>query len=68
MDALLVVPAPMKAINEERPHRNFGFLHIPAKRFNPGSRRQGGLGSDPDRANSPLKSKAKKFDDLGVGL
>jgi hypothetical protein len=26
MDALLVVPAPMKAMNEERPHRNFkGF-------------------------------------------
>jgi hypothetical protein len=24
-----------------------GFLHIPAKRFNPGSRRQSGLGSDP---------------------
>jgi hypothetical protein len=23
MDALLVVPAPMKAMNEERPHRNF---------------------------------------------
>jgi hypothetical protein len=23
MDALLVVPAPMKALNEERPHRNF---------------------------------------------
>ena len=26
----------------------WGFLHIPAKRFNPGSRRQSGLGSDPD--------------------
>jgi len=27
--------------------RKRGFLHIPAKRFNPGSRRQSGLGSDP---------------------
>jgi PAS domain S-box-containing protein len=26
----------------------WGFLHIPAKRFNPGSRHQGGLGFDPD--------------------
>ena len=30
-----------------------GFLHIPAKRFNPGSRRQSGLGSDPDFSQFP---------------
>src|SRR5271155_3443784 len=28
MDALLVVPAPMKAMNEERPHRNFKGVWI----------------------------------------
>jgi len=28
MDALLVVPAPMKAINKERPHRNFKGVWI----------------------------------------
>jgi hypothetical protein len=32
---------------------NSGFLHIPAKRFNPGSRRQSGLGSDPDFSQFP---------------
>jgi predicted metal-binding membrane protein len=30
-----------------------GFLHIPAKRSNPGSRRQSGLGSDPDFSQFP---------------
>jgi hypothetical protein len=29
------------------------FLHIPAKRSNPGSRRQSGLGSDPDFSQFP---------------
>ena len=31
----------------------WGFLHIPAKRFNPGSRRQSGFGSDPDFSQFP---------------
>jgi hypothetical protein len=30
-----------------RQTRRWGFSHIPAKRFNPGSRRQSSLGSDP---------------------
>ena len=33
--------------------RKRGFLHIPAKRFNPGSRRQSGLGSDADFSQFP---------------
>jgi hypothetical protein len=28
-------------------------VHIPAKRFNPGSRRQSGVGSDPDFSQFP---------------
>jgi hypothetical protein len=31
----------------------WGFLHIPAKRCNPGSRRQSGLGPDPDLGHFP---------------
>ena len=31
----------------------WGFLHIPAKRSNPGSRRQSGLGSDLDFSQFP---------------
>jgi hypothetical protein len=31
----------------------WGFLHIPAKRCNPGSRRQRGLGPDPDFRQLP---------------
>jgi hypothetical protein len=33
-----------------------------------GVSRAGEIEQNPDRANSPLKSKAKKIDDLGVGL
>ena len=33
--------------------QDWGFLHIPAKRSNPGSRRQSGLGSDPDFSQFP---------------
>jgi hypothetical protein len=37
----------------DQPARTWGFLHIPAKRCNPGSRRQRGLGSDPDLRQFP---------------
>jgi hypothetical protein len=43
-------------------------LHIPAKRFNPGSRCQSGLGSDPDFNQFPNDSPRIRFEPTTLQL